>query len=56
MSTNENLNSSCITTAENGTFHRRLRSYLAGDETVIRCADNLDKFVLCEIIGPSMVD
>ena len=55
MSENENFNSSCITTAGNETFHGRLKSYLSGDETVIRCAGGLSKFVLGEIIGSNLV-
>ena len=41
MSENENMKSSCITTA--------------GDVTVIRCAGGLSKFVLGEIIGSSIL-
>ena len=56
MSENENMNLYCITTAGNETFHGKLKSYLSRDETVTQCTDSLGKFVLCEIIGPSMVD
>ena len=52
---NENMNLHCITTAENQTFNERLKSYLLGDETVIRCAGTLSKFVLGEIIGSNLV-
>ena len=48
MSENYNLNYYCITTAGNETFHGRLKSYLAGDETVIRCTSTFGGFVLGE--------
>ena len=48
MSENEYLNSSCTATAGNETFHGRLKSYLAGDEIVIRCTSTLDGFVQVE--------
>ena len=41
MSENENMNSSCIITAGNETFQGRLKSYLSGDDTVIRLLADL---------------
>ena len=55
MSENENMNLYCITTARNETFHERLKSYLSGDETVIRCTGALGRIVLGEIMGSSIV-
>ena len=54
-SENDNLNLSCIITAGNETFHGRSKSYLAGDETVIRCINSPFKFILGEIMGSSIV-
>ena len=48
-------NSSCVATAGNEIFNGRLKFYIAGDWTVIRCIDCLDKFVLGEIMGSSIV-
>ena len=44
-----------IITVGNETFQGRLKSCLADDDTVIRCAGSLDKFVLGEIIGSNLV-
>ena len=55
MSANDNFNSSCMTTSENSTFNGISKSYIAGDETVIKCANSISKFVLGEIIGFNLV-
>ena len=55
VSENDNLNSSCITTAGNETFHGRLKSHLQGDETVLQSISTLGKFVLGYVVGASVV-
>ena len=55
MSEDDNFNSFCITTAGNETFHGILKFYLYGYKTVLRCISCLEKFVLGEIVGASIV-
>ena len=55
MCENINFNVSCITTAANYTFYEWLKSYISGDETVIWCADSLNKYVYCGNIGSNLV-
>ena len=55
ISENENLNLSCINTAENETSQGRLTFYLAGGEIVIRCTSSIGKCVLCESMGSNLV-